>query len=100
MSLEGLASAKVLRGKINSVPDVVEAVRQVIVVSDTAPLLGPALWFNTDPYGEKEANVLLPLNDDESGSNVHAEVGDEVYGVGNMTVNGGATEQTYDFTVL
>lgn len=42
----------------------------------------------------------LLLDDDESGYGVQAVVGDEIYGVGNMTLNSGATDTTYDFTVL
>lgn len=42
----------------------------------------------------------LLLDDDESGYGVQAVMGDETYGVGNMTLNSGATDTTYDFTVL
>jgi hypothetical protein len=42
----------------------------------------------------------LLLDDDESGYCVQAVIGDETYGVGNMTLNSGATDTTYDFTVL
>ena len=69
------------------------------VVSNTIPE-GPAIWFNTAPGGAVNEAALLSLDDDERGYVVQAVVGDEVYGVGNMTVNHGATESGYDFTVL
>ena len=48
------------------------------------------------------ANLMAPLSldDDERGYVVQAVVGDEVYGVGDTTINSGATAATYDFTVL
>lgn len=70
----------------------------VIVVGNTIPK-GPALWFNTAPGGAVNDAALLSLDDDEGGYAVQANVGDEVYGVGNMTVNQGADGTNYDFTV-
>lgn len=49
--------------------------------------------------GVRPISPLL-LDDDESGYDVQTVVGDEIYGVRNMTLNSGATDVTYDFTVL
>lgn len=70
----------------------------VFAVGNTIPQ-GPALWFNTAPGGTVNDAALLSLDDDEGGYDVQAIVGDEVYGVDNMTVNQGATGTNYDFTV-
>ena len=68
------------------------------VVGNTVPE-GPAIWFNTAPGGTVNEAALLSLDDDETGYGVQAVVGDEVYGVGNVSVNQGATGSGYDFTV-
>ena len=70
----------------------------VFVVGNTVPE-GPAIWFNTAPGGSVNDAALLSLYDDETGYDVQAAVGDEMYGVGNMTVNQGATDGGYDLTV-
>lgn len=101
MSLEGNARASsVLRGKIKHIPNVNEIINQAIVVGVSAPSSGPALWFNTDPNGASDDVAVLSLRDDESGSEVQAVVGNEIYGVDNITANGEATNENYDFTVL
>ena len=69
------------------------------IVGNTVPE-GPAIWFNTAPAGEVNSLTPLSLDDDENGYTVQAVVGDEVYGVGNSTVNQGASGTNYDFTVL
>ena len=69
------------------------------VVGNTVPE-GPAIWFNTAPGGAVNSAVPLSLDEDENGYAVQAVVGDEVYGVGNSTVNQGASGTNYDFTVL
>ena len=74
--------------------------KDVFAVSDTVPTRGPVLWFNTAPGGAVNNAAMLSLDDDETGYDVHLQVGDEIYGVGNATVNQGATEGHYDFTVL
>ena len=69
------------------------------VVSDIAPASKSVLWFNTAPGGSANYTAQVSLDDDEQGYVVQATVGDEVYGVGNMTVNQGASGSNYDFTV-
>ena len=69
------------------------------VVSDIAPASKSVLWFNTAPGGAVNYAAQVSLDDDEQGYAVQATVGDEVYGVGNMTVNQGASGSNYDFTV-
>lgn len=64
-----------------------------IVVGGTTPE-GPALWFDTGEDG------TLVLDENESGYEVMAVVGEEVYGIKNATVNEGAQEGQYDFTVI
>lgn len=80
--------------------DITNLSRNFFVVGDTVPEKGPALWFNTAPGGDVNSAAVLSLEDDESGSEVQAVVGDETYGVNNATVNQGATSGNYDFTVL
>lgn len=70
------------------------------IISDTEPTNIPALWFNTAAGGALYSEVLLSMEEDESGYPVQADVGDETYGVNNATVNQGATGENYDFTVL
>ena len=72
----------------------------LLIISDIAPTAGPALWFNTAPGGAVNSPEMLSLEDDESGYEVQAVVGDETYGVNNATVNQGASGGNYDFTVL
>lgn len=69
------------------------------VVGNTVPE-GPAIWFNTAPGGAINSEAPLSLDDDETGYDVQMTVGDEVYGMRNATVNQGASESNYDFTVL
>ena len=73
---------------------------RLLIIGDTAPTAGPCLWFNTAQGGAGNEPSLLSLDDDETGYDVQAVVGDETYGVNNATVNQGATSGTYDFTVL
>lgn len=72
----------------------------IFVVSDTVPAAFPVLWFNTAPGGAVNNAAMLDLEDEESGYDVQLQVGDEIYGVGNATVNQGAAAGLYDFTVL
>lgn len=71
-----------------------------IVVGDTAPVTGPAIWFNTAPGSSAAHAAVLSLEDDESGYAMQIAVGDETYGLNNATVNQGANAGNYDFTVL
>lgn len=74
--------------------------KYMIVVSDTPPVTGPTLWFNTAPGGAVNQPAVLMLDDDETGYDMQAVVGDETYGMKNATVNQGASAGNYDFTVL
>ena len=77
-----------------------DVTKHVFTLSDTVPEKGPVLWFNTAPGGAVSSAALLDLEEDETGFDVQLQAGDETYGVGNATVNQGATEGHYDFTVL
>lgn len=76
------------------------ALENYLIVGPEAPTNVPALWFNTDPYGKASAEATLLLDDDETVSNVQAEVDGKTYAVTNATANKAPTETTYDFTVL
>ena len=73
--------------------------RERFVVSDIDPASKSVLWFNTAPGGAVNYAAQVSLDENEQGYAVQATVGDEVYGVGNMTVNQGASGSNYDFTV-
>lgn len=51
-------------------------------------------------WDEPENIAALMLDEDESGYAATASVDGETYGLKNVTVNSGATAQSYDFTVL
>lgn len=84
----------------NLTETVSEKFSNFLVVGDTVPTNGPTLWFNTAPGGSVNQAAMLLLDDDESGYDMQAVVGDETYGVNNATVNQGASAGSYDFTVL
>ena len=50
--------------------------------------------------GGNTEQFMLNMDILEDGYSVRAEVGDEIYGIKNATVNQGATEANYDFTIL
>lgn len=77
----------VLTFKCNDVPKVPLAVNVVIMG------VGASGGNGTEP-------VMLNMDILEDGYSVRAEVGDEIYGIKNATVNQGATEANYDFTIL
>ena len=70
-----------------------------VIVGGSAPVVGPAIWFDTDPSNSASVASLL-LDDNEGDNAVQVAVGDETYGINNATVNQGANAGNYDFTVL
>lgn len=108
----GVTASQIGLGNVNNTSDMNKPVstaqaaairtarNSLFIVGDTAPTNVPALWFNVSPGGAVNNVAMLSLDDDETGYDVHLQVGDEIYGVGNATVNQGATEGHYDFTVL
>ena len=95
-------AALIIKKYINGtlVPGIESLSRGGIVISQTKPNLSGVLWFDTSRGGAASAVSMLSLDEDESGYPVTAAVEGETYGVGNATVNQGASSGGYDFTVL